>query len=119
MVRIESKTQFMNHVRNGINLLIGAGFSIGAKDINGHRLPLGNELLNELKEKFPKIKNFNVLSKASLILEKSSKQEFYDYLRCRFDVSEFDEVYNVLPLLNIKSIYTTNIDNLMYKIYQN
>ena len=119
MVKIESKTQFMNHVRNGINLLIGAGFSIGAKDINGHRLPLGNELLNELKEKFPKIKNFNVLSKASLILEKSSKQEFYDYLRCRFDVSEFDEVYNVLPLLNIKSIYTTNIDNLMYKIYQN
>ena len=119
MVKIESEIQFMAHVKNGINLLVGAGFSIGARDVDRKLLPLGVELLNELKEKFQIIDGFDSLSKAALILERTHKQEFYEYLRARFKVNEFADQYKVLPLLNIKSIYTTNIDDLIYEIYKN
>lgn len=118
MVKIEAKAEFMQYVRQGISLLLGAGFSIGAKDYNGKDLPLGLQLLTELKEEFPSIKPFNSLSMASTVLERTHKQIFYDFLERRFKVSEYDEAYKVLPQININNIYTTNIDDLIYNIYE-
>ena len=117
MVKIEAKAEFMKYVKQGISLLLGAGFSIGAKDSDGKNLPLGSELLTEIQEEFPSIKAFSNLSMASTVLERTHKQNFYDFLERRFKVSEYDEAYKVLPLINVKNIYTTNIDDLIYSIY--
>lgn len=56
------------------------------------------------------------LPKLCTILDKTQKTVYREYLTERFSVSEFPDFYNNINLLNIKSIYTTNIDNLIPKI---
>ena len=58
------------------------------------------------------------LSQISTILANSKKQEFYSFLREVFTVSDFDKGYFNVDKLNPKNIYTTNIDDLIYKIYE-
>ena len=102
----------------GINLFLGSGFSVLAKDINGRTLPTGRELLMELKERFhSEYADKLDLAQLCTVLESSVGQEYYDYLRCRFTVGEFDVRYNNLNNAYIKTIFTTNIDNLLYRIY--
>ncbi len=117
--RFDSKEKFINQLRKGLNLFTGAGFSVLAKDKNNNTLPIGSGLLEELKINFSRIKKFPDLAKASTILESTSKEEFHEFLIKRFSVDSFSELYNILPLLNIKEIFTTNIDDLIYKIYEN
>lgn len=117
MKRFDNKATFENSLRNGINLFLGAGFSVLAKNEKGERLLIGNELAEDLK------KNFNItgefsLSQIATILESSKRQEFYQYLTEKFMIGEFDDKYSCLTKLNVKSIYTTNIDNLIFKIYE-
>ena len=103
---------------NGINLFLGAGFSVEAFDAEDRKLPIGKDLLNELKQKFDKVKNFSSLSMVSTVLEATIKEEFNAYLDNRFKVKSYDELYNSLLKLNIKNIYTTNIDDLMFSIFK-
>jgi hypothetical protein len=70
-----------------------------------------------LKETFSIEGDFN-LSQIATILEKTKRAEFYSYLKKRFSMGDFDPKYYSLQQLNIKSIYTTNIDDLIFKIYQ-
>ena len=49
---IEEQNTFEQALRSGINLFLGSGFSILAKDKNGNKLPCGGDLLNELKSRF-------------------------------------------------------------------
>lgn len=119
ITRFDSKEKFINQLCDGLNLFTGAGFSVMAKDINNNDFPIGDSLLKELKKEFPRISKFPDLAKASTILESTFKEEFYDFLIKRFSVESYSELYNVLPLLNIREIFTTNIDNLIYKIYEN
>ncbi|WP_294279819.1 SIR2 family protein [uncultured Chryseobacterium sp.] len=116
-MRIEIEEIFKQAINNDVNLFIGAGFSIGCKNIYGLDLPIGNELAIELAEKFstPKLD----LTKVTAIIESKSKDELNDYLRERFSVNEFDILYKSLDSIQIKSIYTTNIDNLVFKIFEN
>jgi hypothetical protein len=116
-MRIEIEEIFKQGLQNGVNLFLGAGFSVGCKNIEGLTLPIGNELATELAEKFltPKLD----LTKVTAIIESKSKDELSDYLRKRFSISEFDDLYKSLDSIHIKSIYTTNIDNLVFKIFEN
>lgn len=50
--RFDSPNLFLDALKNGISLFCGAGFSILACDSNRNNLPVGNDLLNELKKKF-------------------------------------------------------------------
>ena len=115
----ECKNLFNKAIEEGINLFLGAGFSVNAKDGNGNALPLGGELLEELKDKFQDIKVYNDLSKACTKLKNTHKEEFYEFLEERFNVVEYDSRYDAIKKINTKNIYTTNIDNLLYKILDN
>lgn len=117
--RFDSIDSFSESIKNGINLFLGSGFSVEAFDEEDKRLPIGNGLLNELKDEFPAIKSFSSLSMASTILESTTKEEFYRYLSKRFCVKNFSEKYNALVKLNLKNIYTTNIDDLLFYIFEN
>ena len=108
---------FRQALANGINLFCGAGFSVEAKDKRGNNLPVGEELLKELKDEFPSIVSYSKLSRACTKLKQTDKQSFYNFLNNRFTVSDFSESYCSLLKINIKNIYTTNIDDLFFEIF--
>ena len=86
------------------------------------KLPCGNGLLEELKEKFPKIAAFHDLSKVSTVLQEKSmeKEKFKDYLTDRFTVNNYGKEYDNLTKVNVKkNIFSTNIDDLIFKIWDN
>lgn len=116
--RFDSEERFKKRLASGLNIFTGAGFSVEAKNTEGKNFPIGQGLLNELKEIFPQIQSFPDLSKASTVLEATCKEEFYKFLTERFKVGEYKEEYNVLAQINIENIYTTNIDNLIYEIFK-
>ena len=81
-----------------------------SKDKQGNNLPCGNGLLENLKEKFPKIAAFNDLSKVSTVLEKSmERDEFKEYLTNRFTVDEYDKLYENMPRINVKNPFSSII----------
>ena len=119
-IKIEEKNTFDKALKNGISLFLGAGFSVLSKDRKGNSLPCGNKLLGDLKEKFNKIKDFKDLSKVSTVLEKSlEKDKFRDYLTNRFSVVEYNKLYENITKIKIKNIFSTNIDDLIFKIWEN
>lgn len=119
-IQIEEKNTFDKALKSGISLFLGSGFSVLSKDKQGDSLPCGNGLLENLKEKFPKISAFNDLSKVSTVLEKSmDRDEFKEYLTNRFTVAEYDRVYDNITQINLKNIFSTNIDDLIFKIWEN
>ena len=118
MKRFDNQHLFENEIKKGINLFLGAGFSVLAKNKNGSNLPLGNTLNDLIKEKFNMGKSSLNLSQDSTILGNSRKQDFYSFLREMFTVKDFDKDYFNIDKLNPINIYTTNIDDLIYKIYE-
>jgi hypothetical protein len=116
-MKIELEDLFLASINDGFNLFLGAGFSILAQDKLGQSLPLGSSLKDELSKKFNLHANLS-LPKISTVLEATRKQEFYDYIRLRFSVGEYYENYNIITNFSIKSIFTTNVDNLINKIFE-
>ena len=117
-MKITNQNYFEHALASGFNLFIGAGFSTLAKDKCGRCLPLGNALRDELAEMFNKPRTFS-LSQLSTIIESIDKSRFYQYLTDRFTVEEYDQRYLILNKLGIKSVFTTNIDNLIPRIVKN
>lgn len=117
-VIIEHQNTLEHAFKHGINLFVGAGFSTLAKDKEGRFLPVGTQLGKELTTHFGKNSNYS-LPQICTILESSLQKEYYDYLISRFTVDYVDPLYSNITRLNIKSIYTTNIDDLILKIYEN
>ena len=109
---------FEQALTNGISLFCGAGFSVEAMDKNEKPLPLGIGLLDELKEQFPAIQSYTKLPRACTKLIQTDKGSFYSFLKERFAVASYSELYNALLGINIKNIYTTNIDDLFHKLYE-
>lgn len=110
---------FRQSLRDGINLFCGAGFSVESFDTRGRKLPVGKDLLNELKEVFPDIEALSNLPFACTTLLRTDKRSFNDFMRNRFTVGNYDKSYEALRNVRIRNIYTTNIDDLVFKIFEN
>ena len=103
-------------MHSGINLFVGAGFSVYAKDKTGKNLPIGSQLINELHTNVgPGQKD---LSKYCSVMERKNKTLLTNYLTERFKVLSYDPCYLNLNLINLKGVYTTNIDNLIPQIIE-
>lgn len=118
MERFDNKATFENALKKGINFFLGAGFSVFAKDKNGEGLMIGSDLLAGIKKKFEISGNYS-LPQIATILESKNRQEFYIYLKEKFTVGDYDLRYNCLHKFKVNSFYTTNIDDLVFKIYEN
>jgi hypothetical protein len=118
ITRFDKEITFVTNCLTGIDLFLGAGFSVEARNRARVNLPTGNALLKLLKDKFPRIQDYPDLAKACTILERTCKEEFYDYLSQIFQVAEFNPIYMSLLKLSIKNIFTTNIDNLISEIFK-
>jgi hypothetical protein len=117
-MNIDLKDTLINSLKNGVSLFLGAGFSILAKDKENRTLPLGAQLRDELATNF-NLPNSLELSQLATIIESTNKKGLTQYLKKRFDVNTYDDKYDILKNICIKSIFTTNIDNLIPKIYSN
>lgn len=106
---------FSYELSKGINLFLGAGFSILPNNLN-ETLPNANELCKEVCTKFDVDEAFSDdLYSAS---EMVSESEYQAYLRKRFTVTYgINRQYYLLDKLNIKNIITTNIDNIIPMVY--
>lgn len=116
-MKIQLEELFKKNLNNGINLFLGAGFSIYSMDNEGRNLPLGSELSKELVNKF-NCPPLNDLAKICTIIDAQESTRLHDYLEKRFNVRDYDERYNALLKINAPKIFTTNIDNLVYRIFE-
>lgn len=115
-MNIENENSFLAALSNGINLFIGSGFSILAKDQHGRHLPTGPQLCAELIAQFKVPANLD-LSQVATILNTTARDELWSYLQTRFTVGDFPREYGAIDTIRVESIFTTNIDDLLYNIY--
>jgi len=119
-VTIECENILIQALREGVNLFLGSGFSVLAKDAEGRPLPINIELKKEIVDTFKKDEYAELsVDKISTILKSQSKDKFNEFLKKRFYVTKYDTSYESLYKLKLMSILTTNIDNLIYKLYEN
>lgn len=117
--QIELEDSLLKALKEGVNLFVGAGFPLLAKNSEDKYLPLGEDLLKEIRVNFQDAPDSLDLGKTAMYLEKTNKERFIKFLQTRFNVSEFDPSYLNILNTNIKSIFSTNIDNLFLKIFEN
>lgn len=116
MVKIDNRNIFFEKLKTGINLFTGAGFSV-LESPSGSRLPAAGELCEELCDKFKLDASYsNDLEKVSSILKRNCKKQFQDYLRQKYTIHDYNALYDILEKINISSIITTNIDNLIFSV---
>jgi len=120
-MRFENKKTFEELIsKSGLNLFIGAGFSILSYNKNDEKLMLGVELKKYLVEHFDLEKHSHLsLPKITNFLKRTRKSDLYYILQNKYSVERYSNKYNSIPKLPIKNIFTTNIDNLCEKIYEN
>jgi len=118
-MNIENEATFRESINRGINLFVGAGFSVLARDKQGDCLPIGTKFLIELKKHFNLSPSLNLdLPQICTLIERTHRVELRQFLVERFSVYEFDERYKIIESLEIKTIFTTNIDNLLLKVFE-
>jgi len=112
----ELETLFIHELTEGMNLFIGAGFSL-LPDNNGNSLPTASELCKEVCERFNVEDIF--YDDIYAVSEMVPKKDYQIFLRNRFKTrSEINSKYKLLDKLNIKCIITTNIDDIIHKVYR-
>ncbi len=116
-IQIEHENSFRKIFTEGMNLFLGAGFSVLAKDSMRRLMPVGKDLAGELRSQFD-LEGLDALSLPQIctILEAQNKRDFHEYLRSRFSVHTFDKAYNCLNDCTVHSIFTVNIDDLVHEI---
>lgn len=107
--------------RNEVVLFVGAGFAMEAQNKFNENLPTGRQLANKIWNfiKMPGAYDDTALQTMyELLLNKGIKtQSIKDFLNDIFSVKEYPEYFNYITLPYWHKIYTTNIDNLLDKIY--
>ncbi len=116
LLRFDHKNSLIEAMHSGLNIFVGAGFSLHAKDKSGVPLPTGNALLKELHDNVGP--GLNDLSKYCSVMERKKKTSLNSYLTNRFQVGSYDQAYLNLNLINIMGVYTTNIDDLVPQIIE-
>jgi len=121
-MNIENENTFKNHLQKGINLFLGAGFSVEAKgtfEDKPKTMPVGDGLRREILKEFGRDESSQMsLAQLCQIISKTQRDALTGFLRKRFAVVEFDKLYGNLERINIKAIFTTNIDDLIFKIFE-
>lgn len=118
-MRIDNRNLFLDRIKTGINIFAGAGFSV-LKNSDGVSLPTIDELMPNICQKFNITSSYSGnIEMVSSVLKRNSKDEFYAYLREMFFVKKYNDLYDALNNVSIKSFITTNIDNLFQTVINN
>lgn len=118
-MEIENAASLRRALHSGINLMLGSGFSTLANDATGKPLPVGGQLATELRHKFDVDPHSGLeLAQLYTVLSARDRDSADSFLRARFTVGSFDIRYRRLADLNIRTLFTTNIDDLPWKIFE-
>jgi hypothetical protein len=119
MLKVQNENTLRVAINGQFNLFVGSGFSVLAQDRQGRSLPVRDQLRQELFDAF-QLRQFDALSLAQVctFLESQKRDALRSFLVERFSVASFDERYKILGRLPISAIFTTNIDNLVHRIYE-
>lgn len=107
-MRVDKEELFKVLVKeHGLNLYLGAGFSVYAYNSDGDTLPLGNEINKRLIKLFSldDTRKFN-LSKTCQKIKSSNADMLEKVLKETYTVKDFDEEYLKITRLPIKNIGT-------------
>lgn len=119
MVKFDKEALFIDLVsKSGLNLFLGAGFSVYAYNSDGQSLPLGegiNEMLINLFS-LDKKRKYS-LNKTCQKIKKDNEDALTRILKEKYTVRQYNSKYGTIPELPIKNIVTINIDNLVERIY--
>lgn len=118
-MKIEQENSLKKVLKNGLSLFCGAGFSVEARNKDNIFLPCGNNFLTYVKKRFPSVGEYSELTNACTFLESTENDSFHNFITDFFSVGYFNPVYKELLQLPIKNIFTTNVDNLWFKIFEN
>jgi len=118
-MNIENEALFRKYAQKGINLFLGAGFSVEAESTFG-KFPVGDGLKDELIARFGLKKPSRLtLPQICSKIQSTKAAELREFLRNRYTVTKFDPKYYYLEQTSVRAVFTTNIDDLIHKIYQN
>lgn len=121
-MKIENENTFKQCLQDGINLFIGAGFSVEAMGIfdGKHKgMPVGDSLRRELLKEFKRDPGSQLtLPQLCQIISKTQRESLKLFFRNRFTTVEFDPSYQNIERITLRSIFTTNIDDLVFKIFE-
>lgn len=113
MVTIDNRNIFFEKLKTGIKLFTGAGFSVLKSPMN-ESLPVVKDLIIDICKQFDlNVSYASDLEKVSSVLKRNCKKEFQEYLRLKYIVRDYNPLYDTLNKINISSVITTNIDNII------
>lgn len=99
--------------------IVGAGFSTGATNRLGKKLPTGNELKNTLSKELDFDSDYNLEVISQQYLDQFGENQLIKILKDTFLIDSVSEFYKLLSCLKKAHYYTTNFDNLIEEIYKN
>ena len=115
-MQIDHQHTLTHALNNGVNLFLGAGFSILATNADEKPFPLAQQLTKDLSVHF-NVEGDLPLPQLATIIQSSHRDELRDYLVRVFSTKSFDRRYAVLSAIAVRRLFTTNIDDLLFKIY--
>ncbi len=119
MVRVEDQASLVKALGTNCNLFLGAGFSVMAADLMKRPLPVGDMLGDELRDVFELDSEKGLdLPELTTVIAVDRAAELGQFLRNRFTVGSFDSRYKSLVKVRVNTIFTTNIDDLPYRIFE-
>lgn len=118
MLKVDELGLLKADLAKGINLFTGAGFSTLARNSRGETLPVGNDLKTLLVKEF-KLEAYIDLDLPSLyaIILADRRAELREYLKQTYLVKTYNSKYDSLRKLQPIYLYTTNIDDLPFHIF--
>lgn len=117
MPQVQNESLFRHFLAEGINLFLGAGFSVAATSC-GKTLPVGDGLKSELLDEFKRPKPSGLtLPQLCQIIASTQREALNDFFKKRFTIDGYAPEYANLERVNLKAIFTTNIDNLLPQIF--
>lgn len=120
-MKIENENTFKACLQEGINLFVGAGFSVEAMGTFAGQpkaMPVGDTLRKELLQHFKRDPNSALLlPQLCQVLSSTQRDALKDFFRQRFTVVHYDKAYANIERLAVKAIFTTNIDNLLHAVF--
>lgn len=118
-MEVEHQASLLKALSSDCNLFIGAGFSALAKDRQGRSLPVGPMLADELRAEFHVDPHAGLdLPELTTVISVDRAAQLDTYLRDRYRVQEVDPRYMALTRVHVSTIFTTNIDDLLQRIYE-
>lgn len=109
-MEVNYKEKIMN--RQAV-LLVGAGFSYGAKNVEGEDIPFGDRLIEKMNQASGVASAKTLQMASTCFLKKQSKQKLIDFLKRQLLVHEVASWHKEIVDLPWKRIYSVNYDNVV------